>query len=149
MVGFLTRNIDHKSPEIIKKLYIAFVRPHLEYAVQFWSPNYIKDQNSLERVQRRATKHIPVLRNLTYEERLKQLDMFPHHKRRTRGDLIEVFKILKQFDKINPEKLFEMNNATVTRGNGATLKSRDITRFLANHASLLELLITLTDSQPQ
>ena len=124
MLGFITRNIDHKSPEIMKKLYIAFVRPHLEYAVQFWSPNYIKDQNSLERVQRRATKHIPVLRNLTYEERLKQLDMFPHHKRRTRGDLIEVFKILKQFDKINPEKLFEMNNATVTRGNGLKLKGQ-------------------------
>ncbi len=52
MFGFITRNIDHKSPAIMKRLYSAFVRPHLEYAVQFWSPNYIKDQNSLERVQK-------------------------------------------------------------------------------------------------
>ena len=100
------------------------MRPHLEYAVQFWSPNYIKDQNSLERVQRRATKHIPALRNSTYEERVKRLDMFSLNKRRIRGDLIEVFKIINQFDKINPERLFEMNNVSVTRGNGMKLKGQ-------------------------
>ena len=100
------------------------MRPHLEYAVQFWSPNYIKDQNLLERVQRRTTKQIPTLRNLSYEERLKRLDMFPLYKRRVRGDLIEVFKILNKFDKINPEQLFAMNTATVTRGNGMKLKGQ-------------------------
>ena len=82
----------------MKRLYTAFVRPHLEYEVQFWSPNYIKDQNSLERIQRIATKHIPALRNLTYEERLQCLDMFSLNKRRLRGDLMEVFAILNQFD---------------------------------------------------
>ncbi len=50
--------------------------------------------------------------------------MFPLRQRRTRGDLIEVFKILNQFGKINPGKLFEMNNATVTRGNGMKLKGQ-------------------------
>ena len=32
--------------------------------------------------------------------------------------MIEVFRILNKFDKINPEVLFEINNASVTRGNG-------------------------------
>ena len=50
--------------------------------------------------------------------------MFSLNKRRIRGDLIEVFKILNQFDKINPEKLFEMNNTTITRGNGMKLKGQ-------------------------
>ena len=108
----------------MQRLCTAYVRPRLKYAVQFWSSNYIKDQNSLKRVQRRATKHIPALRNLTYEERLKRLDMFPLDKRRLRGDLIEVFKILNQFDKISPDKFFEMNNETVTRGNGKKLKGQ-------------------------
>ena len=78
----------------------------------------------MERVQRRATVLIPTLRNLSYEKRLKQLDMFTLHKRRIRGDMIEVFKILNKFDKINPEVLFKMNNASVTRGNGMKLKLR-------------------------
>ena len=68
------------------------------------------------------TKLIPTLRNLSYEKRFKQLDMFTLHKRRIRGDMIEVFKILNKFDKINREVLFEMNNASETRGNGMKLK---------------------------
>ena len=98
----------------MKKLNTALIRPHLEYAIQCWSPNYIKHQNLLERVQRQATKLIPTLRNLSYEEQLKQLHMFTLHKWKIMRDMIEVFKILNKFDKINPEVLFEMNNASVT-----------------------------------
>ena len=36
--------------------------------------------------------------------------------------MIEVFKILNAYDKINPEVLFEINNASVTSGNGMKLK---------------------------
>ena len=67
MLGLISKNFDHKVPEVMKKLYMAFVNPHLEYTIQFWSPNYIKDQTLLERLQRRATKLAPTLRNLSYE----------------------------------------------------------------------------------
>ena len=62
------------------------------------------------------------MRNLSYEERLKQLDMFTIHKRIIRGYMIEILKILNKFDKINPEVLYEMNNPSVTRGNGMKLQ---------------------------
>ena len=45
-------------------------------------------------------------------------------KRHLREHLIEVFKILNQFDKNNPEKLLEMNNVSVKRGNGMELKGQ-------------------------
>ena len=56
---------------MIVPLYKAIVRPHLEYFIQAWSP-YLRKDNMLERIERRATKLIPGLRDLRYEERLKE-----------------------------------------------------------------------------
>ncbi|MCP3680870.1 MAG: hypothetical protein GY782_11710, partial [Gammaproteobacteria bacterium] len=98
LVGFIGRAFEFKSDKIILTLYNSLVRPHLEYCVQFWSPYYKKDIEKLERVQRRVTKMIPRLRNKSYEDRLKNLNLFNLSKRRMRGDLIQVFKILKGKD---------------------------------------------------
>ena len=54
----------------------------------------------LEGVQGRATKMIPSLRNLSYEERLKRLSMFSLRRRRLRGDMIEVFKMINGIYKV-------------------------------------------------
>ncbi|ORD93263.1 RTJK, partial [Enterospora canceri] len=98
LVGFIGRTFENKSEKVILKLHNSLVRPHLEYCVQFWSPYYRKDIDKLERVQRRITKMIPRLKNKPYEERLKELNLFSLEKRRMRGDLIEMFKIIKGFD---------------------------------------------------
>ena len=56
----------------------------------------------LEKIQRRATKLIPGLRDLSYEERgLTTLET-----RRLRGDQIEVFKILKGYENIDSNIFF-------------------------------------------
>ena len=44
-------------------LYKSIVRPHLEYEVQFWSPHLCRDIDKMERVERKATKMIPEIRN--------------------------------------------------------------------------------------
>ena len=100
------------------------VRPHLEYAVQFWSPNYRKDIELLERVQRRATKMIPSLRGQPYDERLKRLKLFTLEKRRLRGDLIQVFKYLNKFNNVDHTKLFELHANQRTRNNGRPIKEK-------------------------
>ena len=56
MLGIINRGVSYKSVEVISKLYRAYVRPHLEYCIQFWSPTNVKDADMLEEVQRRANK---------------------------------------------------------------------------------------------
>ena len=66
----VSTNIQGKR--IIIPQYKTLVRPHLEYCIQTWKPYRKKDINKLERVQRRATKMLPKLRNISYEMYLKQ-----------------------------------------------------------------------------
>ena len=117
VLGFIKRTFTHKSENIVITLYKALVRPHLEYAVQFWSPYLTKDIEKLERVQARATKMIPALRRLSYERRLAKLKMFTLETRRLRGELIQAFKIIRGFDNVDAKKLFQFSNNN-TRNNG-------------------------------
>ena len=120
MLGAINRKVSYKSEEVIRKLYCAYVRPHLEYCVQAWSPTYEKDCWLLERVQKRATKMVNCLSGLSYEDRLEKLGMFSLRYRRLRGDLIEVFKFIKGQHTGYLRDMFEINN--VNRGRGHRFK---------------------------
>jgi ribonuclease P/MRP protein subunit RPP40 len=68
-----------------------------------------KDIDLIAGVQRRATKLVVGMKEMSYEERLKFLDMTTLETRRARGDLIEVFKIMKGLEDVNKEKFFTMD----------------------------------------
>lgn len=121
LLGYIKRQFSYRNKEIVLSLYNALVRPQLEYAVQFWSPSLRKDIDRLERVQARATKLIPSLRNKGYQRRLQELGLFTLETRRLRGQLIETFKILKGIDNIDYRNLFTLNT-NPTRNNGLKLE---------------------------
>ena len=56
-------------------LYVSLVHPHLEYASEIWNPHLIGDIQVLEKVQKRTTKLVPDLRQLTYSDRLSALNL--------------------------------------------------------------------------
>ena len=98
LLGYIKRSISSRSRDIVLPLYKGLVRPHLEYAVQFWSPYLRKDIDMIERVQHRATKMIRGFWNLSYPDRLNELHMYTLEQRRIRGDLIQLFKFIKSSD---------------------------------------------------
>ena len=89
--------------------------------IQAWSPYLRKDIDMLEKIQRRATKLIPGLRDLRYEERLKECGLTTLETRRLRGDQIEVFKILNGYENIDSNIFFEIKESKITRGHNYTL----------------------------
>jgi ribonuclease P/MRP protein subunit RPP40 len=79
-----------------------------------WRP-YLQKDIDLIGVHRKATKLVVEMKEMSYEERLKFLDMTTLETRRVRGDLIEVFKIMKGLEDVNEEKFFTMDKGC-TRG---------------------------------
>jgi ribonuclease P/MRP protein subunit RPP40 len=94
LLGLLKRCFGHMDKMTLTKLYKAIVRPHLEYANIVWHPKFKKDVENLEKVQHRFTRFFPGLRSLTYEERLRHLQLPSLVYRRLRGDAIEAYKYL-------------------------------------------------------
>jgi ribonuclease P/MRP protein subunit RPP40 len=120
VLGMIKRTFSVTDKDIILQLYKSLVRPHLEYSVQAWRPHFQKDIDLIEGVQRRATKLISSLKDKTYEERLRLLNLQTLETRRIRGDLIEVFKMFKGFENIDPYIFFRLNTAP-TRGHSLKL----------------------------
>ncbi|PKU30118.1 rna-directed dna polymerase from mobile element jockey-like [Limosa lapponica baueri] len=87
ILGCIKHSIISQSKEVLILLYLALVWPHLEFCVQFWTPQIKKDVKVLECIQRRATKLVKGLEGMSYEEQLWTLGMSSFAKMRLRDDL--------------------------------------------------------------
>ena len=73
ILGMIRRTFQSLSKDLFVFLYKTYVRPHLEYIVQLWSPYLAKDIDILEKVQMRATKLVKGFSRLPYSTRLQKL----------------------------------------------------------------------------
>ena len=109
--------------DMVRKIITTYIRPGLEYASVVWKPHLQKDIDKLERIQRAATRWVPELKNLSYEDRLKRLNLPSLEERRTRGALITLYKC-KTGMMVTDSQSFIPFSDRETRGNNKKIKQK-------------------------
>ena len=110
-IARIKRNFSYIDKRAFCTLYNQRIRPHLDYGMIACPPGTVAEGKLLEAVQSKATAMVQGLRHRNAEERRKMLGLMSLEQRRERGDLIEVFKILKGHTKIDPSLFWEVREA--------------------------------------
>ena len=76
-----------------------------DVCIQMWSPQYRREIDLLECIQKRATKLIHGVEHLSYKDRLRELGLFSMEKGRLQGDLIMAFQYVGELEERNVEIL--------------------------------------------
>jgi len=105
VLGCIQRSAASRAREVVLPLCSVLVRPHLEYCIQMGSPQYRRDVELLECVQRRPTEMIQGMKYLSYEDRLRELGLISLEKRKLRGDLRVTFQHLTWGSKKEGDRL--------------------------------------------
>ena len=131
LICWILRTFSKRGKCTMLTLFTAVVRPLLGYACQLWSPGTVNLITKLEKMQRSFTKYIFNMYDLTYENRLKDRNLYSIQRRRDRYQIIYVWKILD-------EKVTNLNTPIVTNS------SRRFRRLCIKNM----LLLTASDLLP-
>jgi len=124
-IGIIRKTFLNLSANTFLNLYKALVCPQLEYGNAIWGPFYSVDQTKIENVQRAATTLVSSIRHLSYEQRLRTLDLPSLKYRRLHGDTINVYSLLHSIFNLDQTLFFTINYSSRTRGHTSnSLKSK-------------------------
>ena len=96
LISWILRTFSKRDKCTMLTFFKAVVRPILEYACQLWSPGTVNLITKLEKMQRSFTKYFFNMHELTYDNRLKDLNLYSIQRRRERYQIIYVWKILEE-----------------------------------------------------
>ena len=146
-VDLIKKSFSKLSITNFKLLYKSLIRPILEYCTVIWFPLYKTDSQEIEKVQRRASKLVPTLKDLPYPERLKTRNLTTLAYRRNRTDMLQVYRIINKIDNIDFDSFFTYNDNN-TRGHSKKIdKPRANTRLRLN--SFSHRVINMWNSLPE
>ena len=102
----ISRSFHYRDKDVFLSLYKRFVRPNLEFSTVAWCPWTNEDKENIEKVQIKAVNMISGLRGNNYEEKLTELKLESLESRREMFDMVQVYKILHNVDKVDETTWF-------------------------------------------
>lgn len=150
LLGLIRRTFTYMDCSLMKQLFTSIIRPHLEYANVVWHPYLKKEIEMVEAVQHRATRMVPGMAKLSYEERLRKMDLPTLVYRRNRGDAIEAFKYLKGSYRVDCSEMLPLHETAgmTTRGHRMKLQKKECrTQLRANFFG--NRIVNLWNSLPE
>ena len=112
----LLKSTCNRDRDFMIALFVGHIRPILEYCSCLWNTGFLGDLRLLESVQRRWTKQIDGIQDLSYGARLRTLDLFSVKGRLVRSDLLKVWKLFNGGLCFEPSVFFDMAPRVGTRG---------------------------------
>ena len=147
ILGVMRRTFDHLNDKTFVQLYKSMIRPILEYGHSVWSPEQKCLQREVENVQKRATKLIGRLKNMPYQERLRELKLPSLQFRRLRGDMIDTYKYTSGIYKTTSPKL-EPYTGREVRGHSKKLAKHQVS-LKVRSSFFSERIITTWNNLPE
>ena len=145
MIGIIRRAFTSLDKGMFLTLYKSMIRPYLEYATAVWSPHLKKDIFMIENTQRRATKIVKEIKDWPYEDRLRFLGLPTLIYRRTRNDMIQVFKIMNNINNVDKDLFFTINSQSTTRGHSLKICKKQNRLNIRAHAFSQRVVYTWND----
>ena len=128
-------------------MFKTYVRSKIEYASPVWNPFYKSEINFMEKIQKKFTKRIPGMQELSYRDRLHHLKLDSLELCRLHADLCMTFKLIHKLVNCDYQQFFRIKN-TVTRGHTLTLVVERVNSNLAKH-SFAKRVVKPWNSLPQ
>ncbi len=140
--------IQHLDNYIKKQLYLSLVKSSISYCCQLWRPHLCKNIQSIERIQRRATKYILKDYTSDYKSRLLSLHMLPLMHWLDLQDIILMIKFLKDpQDTINVYQYIRFVNSNTRAGKNQKMCHR-FTRLSVTRNFYFVRIVRLWNSIP-
>ena len=127
-LGMIKKSFACLDESVVLPLYTSLVRSHLEYGNLIWGPHFKGDSIAVEKLQRRATKLVPTIKDLSYDERLRHLQLPSLLHRRRRGDVIFGYKLFTGKIGMEKDDIFSPSLAAV-RGHEYRVIRRKATKL--------------------
>ena len=126
LAGAIRHIFQQRSPQLMWPAFQSYILPILMYCSQAWNPVLVYDSNLIEKVQRRYTKSIAGLRQLSYGDRLKSLSALSLRNRRLYADLVFAYKAVHGLFNCQASDFGLHMVTSSTRGSGTRLAQRRV-----------------------